>query len=184
MLNKDICTSVQWVKIFSEKSKTTSLECSRYVCIKSIKSESWIDWRLWPLILSAFVTTEYSDFSAVNMGSSFINVIIFICIYNSIIGENNAVINKWLDDSCYFPGENFGYSISFSGTARPRDTRFLVPEKNRAAQNRASWGLYLCTKVIFFSKNRVTSRLLSKNRVLQVFLLTNSCALKKGLLCF
>ena len=24
------------------------------------------------------------------------------------------------------------------GTARPRDTRILVPEKNRAAQNRAS----------------------------------------------
>ena len=28
--------------------------------------------------------------------------------------------------------------ITYSGTARPRDTRFLVPEKNRAAQNRAS----------------------------------------------
>jgi len=50
-----------------------------------------------------------SDFSAVNMGSSFINVIIFICIYNSIIGENNAVINKWLDDSCYFPGPGYEY---------------------------------------------------------------------------
>ena len=50
-------------------------------------------------------------------------------------------------------------------TARPRDTRILVPEKNRAAQNRASWGLYLCTKWYFFSKNSVSSRLLFKIRV-------------------
>ena len=49
-------------------------------------------------------------------------------------------------------------------TARPRDTRILVPEKNRAAQNRASWGLYLCTKWYFFSKNSVSSRLLFKIR--------------------
>ena len=49
-------------------------------------------------------------------------------------------------------------------TARPRDTRILVPEKNRAAQNRASWGLYLCTKWDFFYKNRVSSRLLFKIR--------------------
>ena len=49
-------------------------------------------------------------------------------------------------------------------TARPRDTRILVPEKNRAAQNRASWGLYLCTKWDFFTKNRVSSRLLFKIR--------------------
>ena len=55
-------------------------------------------------------------------------------------------------------------------TARPRDTRFLVPEKNCAAQNRASWGLCLCTKIDFFSKNRVTSRFLFKIRVSQVFL--------------
>ena len=62
--------------------------------------------------------------------------------------------------------------IKFYGfvyTARPRDTRFLVPEKNRAAENRASWCLSLCTKVIFFSKNRVASRPLFKIRVLQVF---------------
>ena len=51
-------------------------------------------------------------------------------------------------------------------TARPRDTLFLVPEKNRAAQNRASWGLYLCSKWDFFPKNRVSSRLLFKIRVL------------------
>ena len=38
------------------------------------------------------------------------------------------------------------------------------PEKNRAAQNRASWGLYLCTKWDFFTKNRVSSRLLFKIR--------------------
>ena len=49
-------------------------------------------------------------------------------------------------------------------TARPRDTRILVQEKNRAAQNRASWGLYLCTKWDFFTKNRVSSRLLFKIR--------------------
>ena len=30
------------------------------------------------------------------------------------------------------PGSHFG------ATARPRDTRILVPEKNRAAQNRTS----------------------------------------------
>ena len=66
-------------------------------------------------------------------------------------------------------------------TARPRDARFLVPEKNRAAQNRASWGLYLCTKVIFFSKNRLTSRLFFKIRVLQVFLWKKSCAKRTGL---
>ena len=29
-------------------------------------------------------------------------------------------------------------TANFNGTARPRDTRILVPEKNRAAQNRAS----------------------------------------------
>ena len=57
----------------------------------------------------------------------------------------------------------------FSITARPRDTRILVPEKNRAAQNRTLWGLYLCTKEIFFSKNRGPSRLLFKIRVSQVF---------------
>ena len=49
-------------------------------------------------------------------------------------------------------------------TARPQGTWFLVPEKNRASQNRASWGLYLCTKR-FFSKNSVSSRLLFKIRV-------------------
>ena len=59
-------------------------------------------------------------------------------------------------------------------TARPWDARFLVPEKNRAAQNRTSWGLYLCTKGIFFSKNRVPSRFLFKIRVSQVFFRTNS----------
>ena len=37
-------------------------------------------------------------------------------------------------------------------TARPRDARILVPEINPAAQNRASWGLYLCTKWDFFQK--------------------------------
>ena len=56
-------------------------------------------------------------------------------------------------------------AINFVCTARPRDTRFLVPGKNRAAQNRASWGLYLCTKWDFFSKNSVSSRLLFKIRV-------------------
>ena len=50
-------------------------------------------------------------------------------------------------------------------TARPRDTRFLVLGKNRAAQNRASWGLYLCTKWDSFSKNSVSSRLFFKIRV-------------------
>ena len=55
-------------------------------------------------------------------------------------------------------------SMINSYTARPRDTRILVPEKNRAAQNRASWGLYLCTKWDFFYKNRVSSRLLFKIR--------------------
>jgi hypothetical protein len=49
------------------------------------------------------------------MGSRSINVIILICIYASVIEQNNALINKWLDDSCYFPGEIFGYSISFLG---------------------------------------------------------------------
>ena len=48
---------------------------------------------------------------------------------------------------------------NYSITARPRETRFLVPEKSSAAQNRTSWGLYLCTEVDFFSKNSVTSRL-------------------------
>ena len=28
--------------------------------------------------------------------------------------------------------------VSLTNTARPQDTRILVPEKNRAAQNRAS----------------------------------------------
>ena len=59
-------------------------------------------------------------------------------------------------------------------TARPRDTRILVPEKNRAAQNRTSWGLYLCTKEIFSSKIRVPSRLLFKIRLSQVFFRTLS----------
>ena len=67
------------------------------------------------MILGAFVTTEFSDFSAVNMGSHSINVFILICTYALVIEQNNAIINKWLDDSCYFPGENFSYSISFSG---------------------------------------------------------------------
>ena len=49
--------------------------------------------------------------------------------------------------------------LFFGDTARPRDTRILVPEKNRAAQNRTSWGLYLCTEWDFFSKNSATSRL-------------------------
>ena len=39
-------------------------------------------------------------------------------------------------------------------TARPRDTRFLVPGKNRAAQNRASWGLYLKTVIDTVGKKR------------------------------
>ncbi len=51
-------------------------------------------------------------------------------------------------------------------TARPRETRFLVPEKDSAAQNRTSWGLYLCTEVNFFSKNSVTSRLQFISRLL------------------
>ena len=57
------------------------------------------------------------------------------------------------------------WSVWFLCTARPRDTRFLVLEKNRAAQNRALWGLYLCTKWDFLSKNSVSSRLLFKIRV-------------------
>ena len=59
-------------------------------------------------------------------------------------------------------------------TARPLNMMFLVPEKNRVAQNRISWGLYLCTKGFFFSKNRVTSRLLFKVHVSQVFFRTMS----------
>ena len=62
------------------------------------------------------------------------------------------------------PEPNRTSQLKFS-TARPRDTRFLVPGKKRAAQNRASWGLYLCTKWDFFSKNSVSSRLLFKIRV-------------------
>ena len=64
-----------------------------------------------------------------------------------------------LPSDFYFFGEMWNFEI-----ARPRDTRILVPEKNRAAQNRASWGLYLCTKWDFFYKNRVSSRLLFKIR--------------------
>ena len=64
--------------------------------------------------------------------------------------------------------ESFGPKILIPrwrmNTARPRDTRILVPEKNRAAQNRASWGLYLCTKWDFFSKNSASSRLFFKIR--------------------
>ena len=56
------------------------------------------------------------------------------------------------------------FQTVFQYTARPPDTRILVPEKNCAAQNRASWGLYLCTKWYFFTKNRVYSRLLFKIR--------------------
>ena len=59
--------------------------------------------------------------------------------------------------------------------ARPRDTRFLVPEKNRAAQNRTSWGLYLCTKRDFFSKNSVSARLLAKIRVSQGYCYVVQC---------
>ena len=55
-------------------------------------------------------------------------------------------------------------SVLVLGTERPWDTRILVPEKNRAAQNRALWGLYICTKWDFFTKNRVSSRLLFKIR--------------------
>ena len=62
-------------------------------------------------------------------------------------------------------------------TARPRDARFLVPEKKRAAQNRTSWGLYLCTKWIFFSKNRVSARLLVKISVSQGYCYVIQCTL-------
>ena len=61
--------------------------------------------------------------------------------------------------------------LSVTITARPRDTRNLVPEKNRAAQNRASWGLYLCTKWDFFPKNSVSARFLAKIRVISRLLL-------------
>ena len=44
---------------------------------------------------------------------------------------------------------------------------FWFQKKKRAAQNRASWGLYLCTKWIFFSKNSVSARFLAKIRVSQ-----------------
>ena len=60
----------------------------------------------------------------------------------------------------------FSWVIVVLITARPWDTLFLVPEKNRAAQNRTSWGLYLCTEGIFFSKNSVTSRLQCISRLL------------------
>ena len=51
----------------------------------------------------------------------------------------------------------------FKNTARPRDTRILVPEKNRAAQIRASWGLYLCTKWDFFFKKQCIFKAFLKN---------------------
>ena len=35
-------------------------------------------------------------------------------------------------------GPTYWGHLALLGTARPRDTRILVPEKNRAAQNRAS----------------------------------------------
>ena len=62
-------------------------------------------------------------------------------------------------------------------TARPWDTLFWVPEKNRAMQNRASWGLYLCTKWIFFPKNSVSARLLAKIRVSQGYCYVVQCTL-------
>ena len=56
-------------------------------------------------------------------------------------------------------------------TARPLNMMFLVPEKNHVAQNRTSWGLYLCTKGHLFLFNHFidmrTTFSLSKN----VFLL-------------
>ena len=75
-----------------------------------------------------------------------------------------------LRTSCSLTNVRLHNSLSESqfwpSTARPRDTRILVPEKNRAVQNRALWGLYLCTKWDFFSKNSVSSRLLFKIRAL------------------
>ena len=62
-------------------------------------------------------------------------------------------------------------------TARPRDTRILVPEKNRAAQNRTLWGLYICTEVDIFSKNSVTSRLQCISRLLLCSVQCNSMPL-------
>ena len=49
-------------------------------------------------------------------------------------------------------------------TARPRDTRFLVLGKNRAAQNSASWGLYLCTKWDFFFKKQCIFKAFVQNQ--------------------
>ena len=69
------------------------------------------------------------------------------------------------------------YISFFWNTARPWDTLFLVPEKYRAAQNRTSWGLYLCTKWDFFPKNSVSARLLAKIRVSQGYCYVVQCTL-------
>ena len=99
----------------------------------------------------------------------------------NFVADHDSLLTQWRPiKMSKFRTNIFWYKL-LPTTARPRDTRFFVPEKNRAAQNRASWGLYLCSKVIFFFKNRVASRLLSKIRALQVLLWTNSCAQETGL---
>ena len=78
----------------------------------------------------------------------------------------NSDWNSWGSYTLIGRIDDFGIRLDLLvwSTARPRDTRILVPEKNRAAQNRASWGLYLCTKWDFFSKNSASSRLFFKIR--------------------
>ena len=58
-----------------------------------------------------------------------------------------ATVSGVLEDLTFKFSEGLDkIEVGLHNTARPRDTRILVLEKNRAAQNRASRGLFLCTK--------------------------------------
>ena len=51
-------------------------------------------------------------------------------------GAEKKTLSHWLKSKTC--NRNFLVWLMLAYTARPRDTRILVPEKNRAAQNRAS----------------------------------------------
>ena len=56
-----------------------------------------------------------------------------------VLGQKKAT-NNFFDADHHFEPHKIGFKNfdQQSDTARPRDTRILVPEKNRAAQNRTS----------------------------------------------
>ena len=115
------------------------------------------------------VSTDYLQFHSWKSKPWYLHLLLFwsLCSirwinWNQIHKLKSKMILSFL---AFFIKEN---------TARPRDTRFLVPEKNRAVQNRTSWGLYLCTKGNFFFKKQCISKAFGQNPRISRLLLCNT----------